>query len=64
MNLVWKWIISSIFWGESVYNYICKYCGAHLDPSEKCDCDLSDVVEQDVDCEDYIDKRWSEYCYN
>ena len=55
-----------------MYNYICEYCGAHLDPSEKCDCGLSDVAEQDVDevveqeteCKDYIDRRWSEYYYN
>jgi len=32
-----------------MYNYICEYCGAHLDPSEKCDCGLSDVIEQNVD---------------
>ena len=25
--------------------YICKFCEAHLDPGEKCDCDLNDVVE-------------------
>ena len=45
-----------------MYNYICEYCGAHLDPSEKCDCGLDDAVEPEETCEDYIDKRWSEYC--
>lgn len=21
-----------------MYQYICRYCGAHLDPGERCDC--------------------------
>lgn len=22
-----------------VYKYVCEYCGAYLDPGEKCDCE-------------------------
>lgn len=48
-----------------MYNkYICKFCGAHLDPGEKCDCGLDDVVKVESDSEEYIDRRWAEYYCN
>lgn len=45
-----------------MYNkYICKFCGAHLDPGEKCDCGLDDVIETEEP--DYTDRLWDEYYY-
>lgn len=30
-----------------MYGYICKHCGAHLDPGEKCDCEEEEEKEND-----------------
>ena len=27
-----------------MYYWTCPYCGANLDPGEKCDCDKSDIT--------------------
>lgn len=45
-----------------MYKYICGYCGAHLDPDEKCDCGLCNVIETEEP--DYTDRLWDEYYCN
>lgn len=31
----------------STYYYICPYCGAFLDPGERCDCEKQKAARQD-----------------
>ena len=40
-----------IFLNEKPYYWTCPYCGANLDPGEKCDCDEArkDRGEQETD---------------
>ena len=42
--------------------YICKICGAYLDPQEKCDCQTATDIRGEPDekcCEDRGDQRES-----
>lgn len=55
--------------------YICEHCGAHLDPSEHCDCDQYEQPEMEMarrapkprrrkpayNSPEYLEQQWREF---